>query len=94
MYNKYLMLLLSTPLVLLSGCQSTGAIKVKTVEVPIEVPVSCINKKDIPAEVPKIGDQLTGDAITDIMVITPNALMLRQANNVLRALTKACIIED
>lgn len=60
------------------------AIEVRTVPVP--TPVPCVNLEDVPAEPPLIGDQLTGDARHDLIIIAPSALELRRWGRELRAL--------
>ena len=74
----------------LSACATTQpvGIEVRTVEVP--VPVACVDPATIPAEPPKIGNQLTGDARVDLLIVAESALGLRKWGQELNALLAGC----
>lgn len=75
----------------LAACTEPG-IEVRTVEVLVEKPVPCINKKDVPPEPPKVGDTLTGDAQVDLNIVSVSALSLRKTLNELYAIVEGCTI--
>lgn len=63
-------------------------IQVQTVEVP--VPQPCLAKEDIPPEPPQVGDQLTGNAASDLLIVAASALDLRAWGITMQAALKAC----
>ena len=76
----------------LAGCQTVRepAVRVETVEVP--TPVPCVDREDIPAEPPMVGDELTGNAVADLGVVAANAIELRIWGRTLLALIEpACV---
>jgi hypothetical protein len=75
---------------LLSGCGGSRGIEVRTVEVPIEVPVACIKKMDIPEEPALVGGTLTGNAQIDVRIVAASALILRGALKEAVALLEGC----
>jgi len=80
-------------LLLLSACGAQTpppAVEVRTVTVKVPVPTACVDKASIPAEPPKVGSQLTGDARHDLDVVSASALRLRQALKETFALLGPC----
>ena len=59
---------------------------VRVVTQPVPTPVACVDKAQVPAEPPKVGDQLTGDAVHDLGIVAPSALELRIWGETLYAL--------
>jgi hypothetical protein len=73
----------------LSACQTTTpAIEVREVEVP--VPVRCVDPEQVPAEPPRVGDQLTGRAVEDLLIVSESALLLRKWGQEMAALLRGC----
>jgi hypothetical protein len=73
----------------LSACQTTQpGIEVREVEVP--VPVRCVDPADVPAEPPRIGDELTGNAVVDLSIVAASALELRKWGQEMAALLRGC----
>mgnify|MGYP000221095397 CR=1 FL=1 len=91
MLKKYMLLVL---LPILTSCGASKGIEIRTVEVPIEVAVSCVEREDIPVEPNKVGNLLTGDAYEDLGIISISALELRAAFGEAKALLEACVIEE
>jgi len=76
-------------LLLLSACNHPQpGISVRTVEVP--VPQPCLKSADIPPEPAQVGDQLTGNAASDLLIVAASALELRAAVITMRAALMAC----
>lgn len=63
-------------------------IQVQTVEVP--VPQPCLAAEDIPPEPPQVGEQLTGNAASDLLIVAASALELRATVITMRAALLAC----
>lgn len=82
-------------LVSVAGCGNPSApppaVEVRTVTVKVPVPTACVDKASIPAEPPKVGSQLTGDARHDLDVVSASALRLRQALKEAFALLSGCV---
>ena len=84
------------PLILafaLSGCGNPPHPHVDPPPIIVEkvpVAVDCVDKADIPAEPPKVGGQLTGDAPHDLDIVTASAIHLRNALTKALALLGAC----
>jgi hypothetical protein len=62
----------------LTGCASEPQLQPLPREIRIPVAVACVPADQIPAEPARIGDQLTGDAMTDVAVLAASALDLRR----------------
>jgi len=62
--------------------------KADQVDIPIAIP--CIDARDIPAKMPKIGHQLNGDAVHDTSVLAQRILKLTSENEKMRALLAGC----
>ena len=76
-------------LLLLSACNHTRpGIEVQTVEVP--VPQPCLPADSVPPEPPQVGDQLTGNAASDLLIVAASALELRAWGITMQAALKAC----
>lgn len=76
-------------LLLLSACNHPQpGISVRTVEVP--VPVPCLPADSIPPEPPQVGEQLTGNAASDLLIVAASALDLRAWGITMQAALKAC----
>jgi hypothetical protein len=76
----------------LAACTTSG-IEVRTVEVPVLIPVTCVARGDIPVEPEHVSDDLTGDVIKDIGIISVSALELRAAFGEAKALLEACVLD-
>lgn len=74
---------------LVSGCHHTQpGVKIQRVEVP--VPQPCLPADQIPAEPPRVADQLTGNAAVDLPIVAASALLLRAWGQELAAAHRAC----
>ncbi len=74
---------------LLAACQTTTpAVEVRTVEVP--TPIACITPEQVPAEPPRIGHRLTGNAVADVLIVSKSALELRKWGQEMAALLRGC----
>lgn len=83
------------PALLLAGCAGRApppAIAARVVTVDRPVAISCVKASDIPAEPPRIGDRLTGDAAADLPVVAASAVRLRAYAGQLAALLGGCIL--
>lgn len=79
--------------VALAGCAGRTpppAIEVRTVEVKVPVPVSCVKREDIAPEPPYVASRLTGQAKHDLLVVDESALQLRTWGQALAAQLIAC----
>lgn len=77
----------------LAACStSQPGVEIRTVE--IATPVACLSADDIPAEPAKVGDQLTGDARTDVSILAESALELRKWGQTLSAMLHGCTEGD
>lgn len=76
------------PLALAACNHPQPGIQVQTVEVP--VPQPCLAAEDIPPEPPQVGEQLTGNAASDLLIVAASALDLRAWGITLQAALKAC----
>ena len=70
----------------LTACTHTGGVEIRTVEVP--APAKC-PASDAP-EPELVGNQLTGNAAHDLVIVTQSALELRIWGRGLRAALEAC----
>ena len=76
-------------LLALAACNHTQAgVKIQRVEVP--VPQPCLPLDQIPAEPPRVADQLTGNAAVDLPIVAASALLLRAWGQELAAAHRAC----
>lgn len=75
MGNKTIAAALS--LTLLSAC-ATEQQGVKIVTQAVPTPVPCAEASEVPVEPPLVADQLNGNAVHDLGVIAPNAVLLRK----------------
>lgn len=76
-------------LILVAGCGHTQpGVKIQRVEVP--VPQPCLPADKIPAEPPRVADQLTGNAAVDLPIVAASALLLRAWGQELAAAHRAC----
>ncbi|WP_062788594.1 hypothetical protein [Novosphingobium capsulatum] len=64
--------------------------RIERVDLPVAVP--CVDAKDVPADPPRVGDQLTGDAVHDIGPVAASNLRLRAAFDKALALLQACAV--
>jgi hypothetical protein len=77
----------------LASCSTTpGPVEVRTTEVLVPVPVSCVTLAQIPVAPPKVGDQLTGDAQHDLDLVAASAIRLRATLDITLALLGACVV--
>lgn len=74
----------------LAGCASDGSVGVRVVEITTPTPVPCVDRDQIPAEPARVGNQLTGDAVSDLSIVAASALELRRYGGELRALLAGC----
>jgi hypothetical protein len=83
--------LIMLPLIALSACTHDApvAVEVRTVEIPVASP--CLKREQIPAEPPKVGDQLTGNPVHDVLVLAESALGLRKWGQEQNALLTGCV---
>ena len=73
----------------LAACSTTSpGIEVRTVEVP--TPVPCLAREDIPAEPERVAGSLTGQAASDLKIISASALKLRAWGQELHSALTAC----
>jgi len=90
------MRLISTPLfvslaasMLLGGCRSsTPGVEIRTVQV--SQPQPCLPPEKIPDEPARVAGTLTGDAETDLSIITASALLLRAWGQEMHSALVAC----
>ena len=76
----FVAVLIMIAIVALTGCtDERPALQTKVVREEVPIPVPCIAATDIPAIPPKVGAQLTGDAVNDASVLASYALRLRGA---------------
>lgn len=66
-------------------CQTTSP-GIRVERVPVPTPVACVDPAAVPTEPPQVGDQLNGDAVHDLGIVAPSALLLRKWGESLRAL--------
>lgn len=64
-------------------------IEVRTVEVP--TPVACVSVDQLPAEPPRVGDRLTGNAVLDLAIVAASALELRKWGQEQAAILAGCV---
>jgi len=76
---------------MLTACASNEPIAVQIKEVQVPVPVPCAKAEQIPPEPGKVGDQLTGNPVTDAMILAESALELRKWGGELEALVNGCV---
>lgn len=79
----------------LAGCAAKPTppvIETRIERVDVPVAVACVDPKDVPAEPPRVGDQLTGDAVHDIGPVAASNLRLRAALDQAMALLKGCVL--
>ncbi len=70
----------------LTACTHTGGVEVRTVEVAVPAPCPA----DPAPEPELVGNQLTGNAAHDLVIVTQSALELRIWGRGLRAALEAC----
>lgn len=77
---------------ILAGCAHPPppAIEVRTEIVKVPVPVACIKASDVPAVPPRVGDNLTGNAVSDADLLAAAALRLSAALDQAMALISGC----
>lgn len=77
----------------LAGCARTPppAIEVRTERVEVPISVQCIKAADVPAMPPRVGDKLTGNAVTDADLLAAANLRLRSALDQALALISGCM---
>lgn len=76
---------------LLGGCAATQAHPEAAVALPAAEPTACIEKAQIPAEPPMVGQRFNGDAKHDLQVLAPNAKALRDWGQQLHKLLEGCV---
>ena len=76
---------------LLGGCAAFHRpAAVAAVPPPKPDPVACVDRTQIPAEPPMVGQKFNGDAKHDLQVLAPNAKALRDWGQKLRTLLEEC----
>ncbi len=74
---------------LVAACNHTQpGVKIQRIEVP--VPQPCLPADKIPAEPPRVADQLTGNAAVDLPIVGASALLLRAWGQELAPAHRAC----
>jgi len=87
--NARLIAMVGAASAVLASCNHPQpGISVRTVEVP--VPQPCLKSEDIPPEPAQVGDQLTGNAASDLLIVAASALELRAAVITMRSALMAC----
>lgn len=78
---------------ILAGCAHPPppAIETRIERVEVPVPVACIKASDVPAMPPNVGDELTGNAVSDADLLAADALRLRSALDQALALISGCV---
>lgn len=74
----------------LAGCKTVAEPTVVVREVPVPVPVVCLDPADIPPEPPTVSQRFNGDAKHDLQILAPNAQALRKWGQDLQALLEGC----
>ena len=76
---------------LLTGCTTMpGPTEPAPQAAPSPKPVACVDRAQIPAEPPMVGEKFNGDAKHDLQILAPNAQALRKWGQDLRALLETC----
>lgn len=87
--NARLIVMVGAASAVLASCNHTRpGIEIR--EVPVVVPSPCLDKADVPPEPPQVGDQLTGNAASDLLIVAASALELRAWGITMQAALKAC----
>jgi hypothetical protein len=73
----------------LAGCKTVEP-QVEIREVPVPVPVACVDPSAIPPEPPTVSQRFNGDARHDLQILAPSAQALRRWGQELRALLEGC----
>lgn len=76
------------PLALAACTTGEPGIEVRTVRVP--VPQPCLPADQIPSEPNRVGDTLTGDAASDLVIVASSSLLLRAWGRQMHAALVAC----
>jgi len=76
------------PLALAACTAGQPGIEVRTVRVP--VPQPCLPADQIPPEPSRVGDTLTGDAASDLVIVAASSLLLRAWGQEMHAALVAC----
>lgn len=74
----------------LAACQTTQPVGIQVREVEVAVPVACVTPEQIPAEPPRVGDTLTGNAVVDLSIVAASALELRKWGQEQAAILQGC----
>lgn len=74
---------------LVAGCAHKPEVQVR--EVPVPVPVKCVNPESIPMEPPTVAQRFNGNARHDLEILAPNAQALRRWGQELLALLEQCV---
>ncbi len=76
----------------LAGCAKTTppAVELRVQKVEVPVPQPCLAADRIPAEPPRIANELTGDARHDLDLVAASALRLRAWGETMTAVLRAC----
>jgi hypothetical protein len=75
--------------VLVAGCAHKPPVEVR--EVPVPVPVTCVDPSAIPAEPPRVAQRFTGNARRDLEILAESAQALRRWGREMRSLLEMCV---
>lgn len=74
----------------LAGCQTAPPTGIEVREIRVPTPVPCVGRDQIPAEPERVGDKLTGNAVTDLSIVAASALELRKWGEEQNAILQGC----
>jgi len=73
----------------LAGCAHEPEVHIR--EVPVTVPVTCVDPQRIPAEPPLVARRLNGNARHDLVIVADSAQDLRKWGQEMRTLLEQCV---
>lgn len=76
-------------LLLLAGCTHKPEVEIR--EVPVPMPVKCVDPSAIPAEPPTVAQRFNGNARHDLEILAGNALALRAWGQEMLVLLEQCV---
>lgn len=87
--NTRLIALVGAASAALASCNHPQpGIEIREIRTP--VPQPCLAAEDVPPEPAQVGDQLTGNAASDLLIVAASALELRAWGITMAAALKAC----
>jgi len=87
--NARLIVMVGAASAVLASCNHSQP-RISIREIPTPVPTPCLAADSIPPEPPQVGDQLTGNAASDLLIVAASALELRAAVITMRSALLAC----